>query len=209
MQTGGRCSENPTCLLSVSIATHPASVIDVSQGVITLIRLNIVMNDNSKSNPDENSIEIHYDSDHHQFDLANSGRDNECDSYNKGFSHSEIVNEVNDKSSSSALSWLSKDTKSNEFKNSFAEVAGADFDVSKEILQRSVSVPNDDPNKTKRFSTQLYYMLNIETNAGSRAVQWLPDGRGFVIRNQNQFEQMLPKYFDTCIFQSFLRRLNR
>mmetsp|Transcript_38915 Transcript_38915/g.81401 ORF Transcript_38915/g.81401 Transcript_38915/m.81401 type:complete len:289 (+) Transcript_38915:189-1055(+) len=61
------------------------------------------------------------------------------------------------------------------------------------------------------FAMQLMGMLNSEAENGSDAIQWLPNGRGFIIKRQNEFEQhILPRYFDSpCIFQSFLRRLYR
>jgi hypothetical protein len=158
----------------------------------------MVLNDNSKCNSDENSGDINNDSDHYRSVLSTSGHDNESDSYKKGFSHSDIVNQgtiaSDDKTSTCALSrHMSKDATSNEFKHTLVEDAGADFDVSKETPQRSVSFPRDDSTKAKPFSKQLYCMLNSKTDAGSQAVQWLPDGHGFVIRNQKQFEQLLSK----------------
>lgn len=173
------------------------------------------MEHNSRSNSGEKSGGANYDSYRCRIDIANTGHDNETDNCKRGSSHSEIDDQgtltSDDKTSSRASSShdISDDTKSDECKHSSTQTAGADSDVSKQTPQRSVSVQNDEPNKAKPFSTQLYDMLNIETDAGSQAVQWLTDGRGFVIRNQMQFEQLLPKYFDTCIFQSFLRRLYR
>jgi hypothetical protein len=173
------------------------------------------MEHNSRSNSGEKSGGANYDSYRCRIDNANIGHDNETDNCKRGSSHSEIDYQgtltSDDKTSSRASSShdISDDTKSDECKHSSTQTAGADSDVSKQTPQRSVSVQNDEPNKAKPFSTQLYDMLNIETDAGRQAVQWLTDGRGFVIRNQMQFEQLLPKYFDTCIFQSFLRRLYR
>ena len=68
---------------------------------------------------------------------------------------------------------------------------------------------SDAATKPKSFAVQLMNMLRGE--AGGTAVQWLNDGRGFIIRDQQQFEQnILPTYFDSpCAFQSFLRRLYR
>ena len=158
-------------------------------------------NNNSRSNPGEKSGGD--DSDHRQFDLANSGHDNDADNSKKDSSQSDIDDRgtftSDDKTSSRASSQqdVSEDRKSDG------------FDVSKQTHRRSASLQKVEPSKAKSFSTQLYSMLNSETDAGSQAVQWLQDGRGFVIRNQKLFEQLLPKYFDTCIFQSFLRRLYR
>jgi hypothetical protein len=173
------------------------------------------MNNSSRSNSGEKSGDANYDSDHRQFDLANIGHDNETDNSRKDSSQSDIDDRgtvtSDDKTSSRASSQqdISEDTTSDDCKHPSTQTASADFDVSKQTQQRSASVLKVEPSKAKPFSTQLFSMLNSETGAGSQAVQWLPDGPGFVIRNQKQFEQLLPKYFDTCIFQSFLRRLNR
>jgi hypothetical protein len=161
---------------------------------------------NSRSNPDEKSGAD--DSDHRHFDLANSGHDN-------GSSQADIDDRgtytSDDKTSSRASSQqdISEDTKSDDCNHPSTQTVSADFDVSKQTQRRSASLQKVEPSKANPFSTQLYSMLNSETDAGNQAVQWLQDGRGFVIRNQKQFEQLLPKYFDTCIFQSFLRRLYR
>jgi len=61
------------------------------------------------------------------------------------------------------------------------------------------------------FAADLMYMISSEANDSNSAVQWLPDGNGFIIRDQKKFEeQVLPRYFGpNCIFQSFVRRLYR
>ena len=163
---------------------------------------------NSRSIPDEKSGAD--DSDHCQFDLANSGQDNDADDSKKDSSQADIDDRgtftSDDKTSSRASS---RQDVSDDCNHPSTQAVSADFDVSKQAQRRSTSLQKVKPSKAKPFSTQLYSMLNSETDAGSQAVQWLQDGRGFVIRNQKQFEQLLPQYFDTCIIQSFLRRLYR
>ena len=90
-----------------------------------------------------------------------------------------------------------------------------DFEVYSQERKPSSS-PNQftnkvDASKAGSFSVQLMHMLNSEAGAGSNAVQWLPDGSGFVIQDQREFEQqVLPRHFDSpCAFQSFVRRLYR
>mmetsp|Transcript_4202 Transcript_4202/g.10704 ORF Transcript_4202/g.10704 Transcript_4202/m.10704 type:complete len:526 (+) Transcript_4202:123-1700(+) len=90
-----------------------------------------------------------------------------------------------------------------------------DFDLNNDERDSSPSpsqIANKvDARKAGSFSAQLLHMLNSEADAGSDIVQWLPDGSGFVIRDQRGFEQqVLPRYFDSpCFFQSFVRRLYR
>ena len=161
---------------------------------------------NSRSIPDEKSGAD--DSDDCQFDLANSGHDNDADDSKKDSSQADIDDRgtfTSDDNTSSRAS--SRQGVSDDCNHPSTQTVSADFDVYKQAQQRSASLQKVEPSKAKPFSTQLYSMLNSETDAGSQAVQWLQDGRGFVIRNQKQFEQLLPKYFDTCIIQSFLRRL--
>ena len=60
------------------------------------------------------------------------------------------------------------------------------------------------------FAVQLMNMMISETAIGSDSVRWLPSGNGIEIRNQIDFtSQCLPRYFNTAVFQSFLRRLYR
>ena len=61
------------------------------------------------------------------------------------------------------------------------------------------------------FPYTLRRLLNVESQAGHRSIQWLKDGNGFEVIDQNVLEnEVLPRYFPTsCIFQSFVRRLYR
>ena len=63
----------------------------------------------------------------------------------------------------------------------------------------------------KSFVTHLMDMLNNEAEDGGTAVQWPPDERGFIIKQQNEFEkQILLRFFDSPrIQQSFTQRLYR
>ena len=101
----------------------------------------------------------------------------------------------------------SDDTTSDECKPSSIQTEDGDYEVHN--VERKP--PASHHNMNKSFSTQLMDMLNSETDAGGNAVQWLSDGTGFIIRDQNNFErQVLPRYFGSpCIFQSFVRRLYR
>ncbi|KAL7533504.1 hypothetical protein ACHAWF_004522 [Thalassiosira exigua] len=58
------------------------------------------------------------------------------------------------------------------------------------------------------FFRQLYEMINNESYAG--AIDWLPDGNGFVILSKEDFQgKILPSYFGKAKYSSFARRLKR
>ena len=61
------------------------------------------------------------------------------------------------------------------------------------------------------FPCTLRRILNVETQAGHRSIQWLSDGDGFEVIDQNTLEkEVLPKYFPSSgLFQSFVRKLYR
>ncbi|KAL7524339.1 hypothetical protein ACHAWF_000907, partial [Thalassiosira exigua] len=58
------------------------------------------------------------------------------------------------------------------------------------------------------FFRQLHKMINNESSAG--AIDWLPDGNGFVILLKEDFQdKILPSYFGKAKYSSFARRLKR
>lgn len=114
----------------------------------------------------------------------------------------------------SSLPDTNDDTTSDDCKPSSKRTENvADSKTYSDSRKPSASHQNENKGETSKvesFATQLMHMLNSEADAGSNAVQWLQDGSGFMIRDQQEFEQqILPRYFDTCIFQSFVRRLYR
>ena len=75
-------------------------------------------------------------------------------------------------------------------------------------LQASLKQANQNH---ESFPHTLRRMLNVETHSNQRSIQWLVNGDGFEVIDQNTLEkEILPRYFpSSCIFQSFVRRLYR
>lgn len=59
------------------------------------------------------------------------------------------------------------------------------------------------------FATKLMDVLRNEIRADGGALTWLQSGKGFVIHQQTFEQEILPRYFQQCTFQSFMRRLYR
>jgi hypothetical protein len=60
------------------------------------------------------------------------------------------------------------------------------------------------------FVQILMDILNITDPAHTSIICWVPDGKSFLIADQNRFEkEILPTYFRGSLFNSFVRKLNR
>lgn len=51
-------------------------------------------------------------------------------------------------------------------------------------------------------------MTMLDENAGSSAIRWSEDGSSFIIEKTEAFFKLLPKYFKTNNYSSFIRQLN-
>lgn len=82
-----------------------------------------------------------------------------------------------------------------------------------------ISPCNNDPNEDyypldgftiSKFPSKLYQMLQDSDKYGFQSiVSWLPDGKGFVVRNSRVFiEKIARDYFSQTKFKSFQRQLN-
>mmetsp|Transcript_12148 Transcript_12148/g.18222 ORF Transcript_12148/g.18222 Transcript_12148/m.18222 type:complete len:338 (+) Transcript_12148:90-1103(+) len=65
-------------------------------------------------------------------------------------------------------------------------------------------------NSAKSFVQLLMDILNVPDPDHASIICWVPDGKSFLIADQERFEtELLPTYFRGSMFNSFVRKLNR
>lgn len=80
----------------------------------------------------------------------------------------------------------------------------SDFD--NDSTAESASVTNRPKKCTTTFLLTTYKMLEDANNA--KVIRWQNDGNSFVITNIEEFVKILPRYFKTKNYSSFVRQLN-
>lgn len=80
----------------------------------------------------------------------------------------------------------------------------SDFD--NDSTAESASVANRPKKCTTTFLLTTYKMLEDANNA--KVIRWQNDGNSFVITNIEEFVKILPRYFKTKNYSSFVRQLN-
>ena len=61
-----------------------------------------------------------------------------------------------------------------------------------------------------QFPSKLYEMLESADSLGlSHIISWLPDGKSFEVKDQDQFMHLIvPRFFKATKYRSFQRQLN-
>lgn len=71
--------------------------------------------------------------------------------------------------------------------------------------KKKISKKKKEPSKSN-FLMTTYQMIQNEKDGG--VIKWGAQGNSFIIPNTEQFLQILPKYFKTKNYASFVRQLN-